>query len=260
MRLDQSTSNGKGESRAEQSVGFGIAGLVCGILSVLLFWTGFIAGIVAIMGVVFGFLQLSRGPKGLGIGAIIVSLVALGIIIAVLVGFLLVSSFLLASSPSGIGPQLNDLIYNGVTFYVDQGQQLYVYHYNGIEHRTAILPQEVESIPVPQDLINAARSTSQITIVRSSAPDSAIALSTFLLSESLIGTGSYDVVQAYSDLDPQASCADASAQNVVLVFELSNKTLVSYEDSCATIEYVDQHGVIETKNAVLYRIMGIITE
>ena len=176
----------------------------------------------------------------------------------VFMGLILTTSlfiFALQLSPTS---GLQSITYNDVSFRIDQREQLYVYRYNGIEHRTVILPQEAETVPVPPELITDARATSRITIVRSSVPDQALALSTFLLSESLTRTGLYGVTQAYSDRDPLASCEDASPQNLILVFEQSNETMISYEDSCATIGYADQYGALVTKDAILYRILGVI--
>lgn len=176
----------------------------------------------------------------------------------VFMGLILTTSLFIFAFQLSPTSGLNTITYNDVSFRVDQNQQLYVYRFEGVEHRTAILPQEADSVPVPQELIDDARATSRITIVRSSVPDQALALSTFLLSESLTRTGDYGVTQAYSDRDPLASCADASAQNIVLSFEQSNETLITYDDHCATIAYADQYGALVTKDAILYRILGII--
>jgi hypothetical protein len=176
----------------------------------------------------------------------------------IFMGVILTTSLFIIAFQLSPTSQLNAPTYNDIRFRIDQQQQLYIYRYNGIEHRTVTLPQQAEAITVPPQLIEDSRATSRITIVRSSEPDQALALSTFLLSESLTKTGLYGVTQAYSDREPLASCDDASAQNIILLFEASNETIISYEDSCARISYADQSAALLTKDAILYRILGII--
>ena len=176
----------------------------------------------------------------------------------IFMGVILTTSLFIIAFQLSPTSQLNAPTYNEITFRIDQGQQLYVYRYNGIEHRTATLPQEVEMIPVPDDLIADSMATSRITILRSSEPDQALALSTFLLTESLTRTGLYGVTQAWSDREPLASCDDASAQNLIFSFEASNETLITYDDWCARIRYADQYSALLTKDAILYRILGVI--
>ena len=176
----------------------------------------------------------------------------------IFMGVILTTSLFIIAFQLSPTSGLNALVYNDVSFRIDQNRQLYVFRHNGIEHHAATLPQEAETIPVPPALIEDSRATSRITILRSSEPDQALALSTFLLMESLTKTGLYGVTQAWSDREPLASCDDASAQNLIFFFEASNETRITYDEWCARIEYADQYSALLTKDAILYRMLGII--
>ncbi len=76
---------------SNEGQGLGVASLVLGILGVLTAWIpiiGFVAWIFAPLGLIFGFISLGKpAAKGLAIGGLITSGIALAICIAWVVGF-----------------------------------------------------------------------------------------------------------------------------------------------------------------------------
>ena len=78
-------------AHSNEGQGLGIASLVLGILGVLTAWipiVGFVAWIFAPLGLIFGFISVGKpAAKGLAIGGLITSGIALAICIAWVVGF-----------------------------------------------------------------------------------------------------------------------------------------------------------------------------
>lgn len=76
---------------SNEGQGLGVASLVLGILGVLTAWipiVGFVAWIFAPLGLIFGFISVGKpAAKGLAIGGLITSGIALAICIAWVVGF-----------------------------------------------------------------------------------------------------------------------------------------------------------------------------
>lgn len=57
--------------------GFGIAGFVLGLLSILLFWIWFLGGVIAILGLVFSIIQLRKKKTGLAIAGLVLSIIGI---------------------------------------------------------------------------------------------------------------------------------------------------------------------------------------
>jgi hypothetical protein len=51
-----------------QTNGLAVAGLVCGIIGLVFFWTFWLGIILGILGVIFGAIGLSRARAGVGVG------------------------------------------------------------------------------------------------------------------------------------------------------------------------------------------------
>ena len=67
---------GRNEKRQDPGSGFAIAGLVLGIMSIILFWTMPLAMIMAVIGIIFSVIALSKKQsRGLSIAGIITSIV-----------------------------------------------------------------------------------------------------------------------------------------------------------------------------------------
>lgn len=173
-------------------------------------------------------------------------------------GFILTTSLVVFAFFSSPTSGANAQVYNDVSFRPDRSGQYYVYTYEGVEHRTLALPQEVDAVPVPGSFLAALDNTSRVTIARNRAEDPYLAVATQFLSESLTRSGNYAVTTAFTEGEPSVSCEDASAQNPIVLFEQSNETLLTHEGSCLTVEYADQPSIIITQSALLYRVLGII--
>ncbi len=85
----------------EKSTGFGIAGFVLGLLSVLMFWFYFFGLAIAIMGLIFSILQLRAHKTKLAIAGVILS--GLGILLGIfmVVAFIVVWKMIAEGVQSG---------------------------------------------------------------------------------------------------------------------------------------------------------------
>jgi hypothetical protein len=83
-----------GYPAAQDGNGLAVAGLVCGIISVVLFWVPFLGWVLAALGIIFGAIGLAKANKGApnkgmaiaGLVCGIVSVLAWVVIIAVAAG------------------------------------------------------------------------------------------------------------------------------------------------------------------------------
>lgn len=83
---------GRNEKRQDTGSGFAIAGLILGIMSIILFWTMPIALIMAVIGIILSVIALSKNQsRGLSIAGIITSIIGgiLSILTVVLILFTL---------------------------------------------------------------------------------------------------------------------------------------------------------------------------
>ena len=176
---------------------------------------------------------------------------------AVFMGFILTTSLIVLAFQLNPASGSNSIIYGDTSFRIDQRQGLYTFQLDGVEHRTTRLPQEVEYLEVPDAFVSDATSASRIVVTRSELPDEALATASFFLVESLSKSNRYAVSQGYTDREPIVDCSSATDQNVVVLFTQSNDTTLTYEDRCLTASYATQLGVLDTKNAIMYRLLGV---
>lgn len=66
-----------GQAQEKKGNGFGIAGFVLGLCSVILFWIWFLGGIFAVTGLIFSIIQLKRHKTGLAIAGLVLSIIGI---------------------------------------------------------------------------------------------------------------------------------------------------------------------------------------
>ncbi len=80
------------DSAKTASQGFGIAGLVLGIVGLVLFWFPFLGIVCSILAVIFYFVQRRRSPSGMALAGLILGIVGFVVnvlMILVTIGLLL---------------------------------------------------------------------------------------------------------------------------------------------------------------------------
>ena len=65
------------ENQGNQGAGFGIASLVLGIVTWVLFWIPFVGQILPILAIVFGIIGLKRPGKAMGIAGLVLGAISL---------------------------------------------------------------------------------------------------------------------------------------------------------------------------------------
>lgn len=148
--------------------------------------------------------------------------------------------------------------YNGVSFSVDKQLNSYVFTYDGAKNYAWYLPPDVASVNVPQAFISALDNTSRVTIARSARNDSALAVGTYYLADSLTTTGRFAVSSAFTDRVPAVNCSYATASNPMILFASSNTSNLTYSDYCLRVDYVGQQDLLRERDAIAYHALGIL--
>ena len=170
---------------------------------------------------------------------------------------LVLSTFLIIAD---MGPNNQGLNYNGIVFNWNQEDGTFTFRHNEQQIRTHAHPIDAEvhrlSVPTADMLMNAQR----ISIVETKANASEWEpLAAFSLAEGLRRGNNIIISRGYTDSDPMMDCDMATDDNPMVVFKRSSDNNILENNSCITVEYIDESFLFTVKDSILYHSLGIIS-
>jgi len=181
-----------------------------------------------------------------------------GKLMALIITIIMVSSiagYVILDSETG-----SELEYNGYEF--NREKDGFSTDFNGIMMKFHFFPTDVEHIYFESAETALLKDAAGIRITSDigSPLQSAISLLEFEIENNLIKLNklaAHGFTKENNNL-PIITCNDSDKDNPVIYITKGNSTAVESEDSCITITARTEYDVIRIKDALLYRILGII--